>query len=58
MKAQKVDYLKGNIYYIYDSEGEQIATVNDGDILWEDGDKQEPWRGATNEVEAAVAEAE
>jgi hypothetical protein len=56
VEAQKIDYLKGDIYYIYDSNGEQIATVNDGTILWEDS--EEPWRGAADEVQAAVAEAE
>lgn len=55
IEAQKIDYLDGDIFYAY-CDNEQIATVNEGTIVWEDD--EEPWRGAAAEVEAAVAEAE
>lgn len=55
MIAKKMDYLKGNVFYVYDDEDNQIATVNDGVIIWTDG--EEPYRGAAQEVIAAVEKA-
>ncbi len=47
--------LTGNIYSVY-VDDQRIATVNEGSILWANGDVQEPWNGAEAEVRQAVKE--
>lgn len=56
MYAKKISYLEGNTFYVFNDEDERIATVNEGVILWEEG--EEPYQGATEEVMAAVKEAD
>lgn len=55
MYAEKVNYLEGKVFYVFDNDGDRIATVNEGVVLWEDGN-EEPYRGATEEVLEAVRE--
>lgn len=50
MKARKINYLQGDVFYIYDDDLALVAVVTDGVIAWQDGDGSEPFKGANERV--------
>lgn len=58
MYAKRIEYLKGEIFYIYDDEDVLIATYDaEAHVINWDGSKEEPYTGANLEVLVAVGKA-